>query len=514
MLGNIYAQISPGELSKAHADLEGISNCTKCHTLGKSLDNAKCLDCHKEIAGLINLNRGYHSNKKVKNENCWKCHGEHFGRNFQIIRFDENKFNHNEALYELAGKHKELECNKCHKKDFISDSKLKQKAKTFLGLTGECADCHEDVHRNTLGKDCASCHNEEKFKPAVKFNHDEAKFKLTGAHKNVGCEKCHAIENIDGKEFQRFTDIEFSSCNSCHTDVHKGKFGKKCASCHTTKSFTDVKNLKSFNHSKTAFPLIGKHKRVKCSSCHKGSLSFKPKFKYCYNCHSDFHDGEFENSGILRDCKECHNENGFSPSLFSMERHAELKFKLTGAHTAIPCTDCHYQGNKWKFRISGDNCIECHEDFHSSVRNSKFFTGINCESCHSTGSWQSVTFDHNKTKFELLGKHKEEKCESCHFKSEEGKIVQHFNDLGTNCSGCHEDIHAGQFNESDSETCKTCHTFDNWEPTLFDHNNTGFALEGAHAKVECNQCHYAVSKGKVQYILYKIERTRCIDCHS
>ena len=28
------AQISPGELTKSHAHLEGMLNCTKCHVLG------------------------------------------------------------------------------------------------------------------------------------------------------------------------------------------------------------------------------------------------------------------------------------------------------------------------------------------------------------------------------------------------------------------------------------------------------------------------------------------------
>ena len=46
---NAFAQISPGDLSKAHASLEGVSNCTKCHTVGKKVTSEKCLDCHKEI---------------------------------------------------------------------------------------------------------------------------------------------------------------------------------------------------------------------------------------------------------------------------------------------------------------------------------------------------------------------------------------------------------------------------------------------------------------------------------
>jgi len=43
----VYGQISPGDLSNAHKDLEGMSNCTKCHALGEKVENNKCLDCHK-----------------------------------------------------------------------------------------------------------------------------------------------------------------------------------------------------------------------------------------------------------------------------------------------------------------------------------------------------------------------------------------------------------------------------------------------------------------------------------
>ncbi|MDD2995319.1 MAG: hypothetical protein PHP99_03775, partial [Paludibacter sp.] len=48
-----YSQISPGDLSEAHAHLEGLSNCTQCHTVGEKVTREKCLDCHKEIKSNI-----------------------------------------------------------------------------------------------------------------------------------------------------------------------------------------------------------------------------------------------------------------------------------------------------------------------------------------------------------------------------------------------------------------------------------------------------------------------------
>ncbi len=513
--GNLFAQISPGDLVAAHSGLEGISNCTKCHTLGKSLDNAKCLKCHTEIAGLINTNRGFHANKKVAKQNCWKCHGDHFGRKFQIIRFNKKTFNHVDAGYKLKGEHAKAGCNDCHKPEFINDKKLKNRKKTYLGLNTECKTCHEDVHQSTLGNNCAGCHTEEKFKPAVKFNHDNTNYKLTGAHKKVECRGCHTIATKNGKKFQKFNDVEYQSCKSCHEDFHKGKFGNKCSSCHTTASFRRVKNMRSFNHSKTNFPLVGKHKLVDCKTCHKGNLSFKPKYKLCTDCHSDYHEGEFQDDEDNSDCSACHTEKGFSPSTFTIEKHNNTTFRLTDAHEALPCYTCHRTGDKWHFKIDGKYCVNCHENIHQSSISEKYFSEKKCENCHNTVTWQNITFNHEQTQFKLTGKHQEQRCSACHFKRDEkSNIVQHFKDLQPYCSQCHNDVHAGQFGSGEDETCNRCHTTENWEPSLFDHNETRFSLEGAHANLECSQCHLPEKKKGVVFIRYKIEDTRCISCHS
>ncbi len=250
-----------------------MSNCTQCHVLGKSVSQVKCLTCHKEIKELINFKRGYHSNNEVIEKKCWDCHGEHFGRNFQIVRFDEEKFDHNLAGFDLKGSHKDLDCKECHNKYMIANEELQLKNYKFIGLTEDCAGCHEDVHQNTLGIKCSTCHNEEKFVPAVKFNHNKSAFHLKGKHSKVKCISCHPKTERNGKAFQKFKGIKFNSCKSCHNDIHKGKFGNKCESCHSTKSFKSVKAKKGFNHAITGFKLVGKHKYVKCESCHKINLT-------------------------------------------------------------------------------------------------------------------------------------------------------------------------------------------------------------------------------------------------
>ncbi|MCK5677809.1 MAG: hypothetical protein KAH72_04975, partial [Flavobacteriaceae bacterium] len=191
---NSYSQISPGDLSQAHAELEGMSNCTLCHDLGEKVSNEKCLDCHDEIQSLLDQNSGYHANSKVVKKDCFECHNDHHGRKFDMIRFDEDNFDHDLTGYELEGNHEVIDCRKCHEPDNIQSREIKKRKNTFLGLEEKCLSCHDDYHQETLSSnDCVSCHDMEAFKPASKFDHDETDYKLIGEHKSVDCKECHEI---------------------------------------------------------------------------------------------------------------------------------------------------------------------------------------------------------------------------------------------------------------------------------------------------------------------------------
>ena len=513
----VHPQISPGPLSKAHLKLEGISNCTKCHVLGEKVENVKCLACHTEIQSLISQNKGYHGNPDIKKQSCTKCHGEHFGRDFNIVHFDEKNFNHSKTGFVLKGKHKDVKCSDCHKKEFISDKKLRKKAKTFLGLSEKCSSCHKDYHQNRLGKNCEKCHDENSFVPAHRFNHNDARFKLTGAHKKVDCVKCHPVKKNEGVKTQFFKGIKFSSCTSCHKDIHEGKFGSNCEKCHTTVSFAKIKKTNEFDHSKTNFPLKGKHKTVKCYQCHGKKFKAKIKYKQCSDCHSDFHKGELIRNGVNPDCANCHNVSGFSNYKFGIEEHNQTEFKLTGSHLAVPCSSCHKTKNKtktWKFKFSSFNCLACHENIHKNFMSEKYVKSDNCSFCHSTESWNKIKFDHSVTQFALEGKHKNVPCSDCHLKTNGNKKIQIFKTLTNNCTQCHEDIHLGQFIKENKNNCSDCHTFENWKPTKFDHNKTKFKLTGAHAKLQCMDCHIVDIKNDKKFIKYKLEKTSCESCHS
>ncbi len=516
----ISAQISPGELTSAHAKYEGLSNCTKCHVLGKQVQESKCLSCHDEINRLISSGKGYHASPEVKGKECQSCHSEHHGRDFRIINFYPDKFNHSESGFKLEGKHSEIKCGECHQAKFVVNKKLfLRRQNTFLGLSTDCVSCHEDVHRGTLGRNCASCHNNEKFKPAVFFNHDSAKFKLTGAHKTVECVKCHTIQTVNGKPFEKFTGLQFKECSSCHTDVHKGMFGRNCTSCHSDESFKNVRKS-SFDHNKTRFPLKGAHVKVACADCHGSNLMSKPKYAKCTDCHKDKHFGEFTEDNKLTDCAKCHSEESFKVTLYTSEEHSKIKFALTGAHLAVPCVSCHLveKSNEWHFRNIGKRCADCHKNIHGSEISGKFMKENDCASCHSTAGWNKITFDHSETKFKLLGVHGKTGCRACHQTAgTKDNPVFKFASLNSGCTFCHKDIHFGQFigaEDGNKTVCLNCHGFDNWKPVKFDHEKTGFPLKGAHEKVLCGACHKRTEKNGNIFIKYKMKDFKCASCHS
>ena len=512
---NVSGQISPGELAEPHAHLEGISNCTKCHELGEHVSDEKCLTCHLELKSRIDLKKGFHSSSKVYKKSCWICHSEHLSRKYDIVHLNKDKFDHQQTGWALEGKHKEKRCEDCHKKEHITDPVILKKRMTFLGLNTACLTCHENKHQNTLSANCLECHTYEAFKPASKFDHAKAKFMLKGKHNSVECKKCHEIQLVNGKEFQKFTGIQFKGCVNCHKDKHDNKFGQNCAECHSEESFKTIKSTGNFDHSKTDFKLEDKHINLNCKLCHTGSLTTPMLHNKCTDCHADYHKGQFSKNGTLSDCKDCHSTKGFQGSSFSIERHNKGSFKIQGAHAATPCISCHKKDKDWQFSPLDERCIACHDNIHKSYMDEKYIPEGRCDNCHNTFSWNKITFDHKITTFELKGKHEELSCRNCHFKKgNEDNTVQVFAELKGNCQNCHTDVHQNQFNVNGGVDCTVCHRgFENWKAEGFDHNSTRFKLEGGHQGVECKKCHVENKSVPVPFIQYKNTEMQCTSCH-
>lgn len=513
------AQISPGDLTNAHAKFEGMGNCTLCHELGNKVTNAKCLDCHNEIKSLINQDRGFHANSQVESQNCTKCHSEHHGQKFDMVRFEEQNFNHNRTGYALEGAHKSVDCRQCHIPENIKNSEIRKRQDTYLGLDTKCLSCHNDFHQGALPTDCLSCHQMDAWTPVTKFNHENADFKLRGKHLIVDCKECHKTTIKNGKEFQQFSGIPFNDCKSCHQDPHENKFGQDCNKCHQESSFLALRDMDFFDHTVTDFPLEGMHVGVDCRKCHTESFSNPIDFSQCKNCHNDYHEGEFVENEISPDCKECHSlQKGFEFTSFTIADHQNSDFPLDGAHIATPCFACHVDeaSDKWHFRNIGETCIDCHDNFHEEAISENFMPNNDCASCHGSESWDAVNFDHSQTDWPLTGRHTEVSCSSCHFEfSEKNEIIsQNFVNLSNDCASCHDNVHEDSFAINGVTDCNRCHVTTSWLPEKFNHNETRFALKGKHEEVDCRACHEVNNENGERTVIYKLNKLECIDCHT
>jgi len=501
--------ISPGELATVHSSLEGSSNCTKCHSRGKKVSVEKCLNCHKEISERIKDKQGYHYSKEARDKNCIECHSDHHGKTFEIIHFDSLKFDHNLTGFELTGVHDTLNCKSCHKQELIKEKNILKKKHTYLGLKTNCLDCHEDYHQGELSQKCLICHDQYKFRPAPKFDHNNTNYKLTGKHFDLECTKCHIITIKRNRDYQQFKGLDYKNCVPCHQDKHKNKFGQECNKCHTVESFQIIKKIGEFDHNQTNYPLVGSHSKVNCKSCHKQSDYTLPiKHNLCKDCHIDYHNGQFTKKSVNPDCKECHNLNGFSIPLYTVDRHNTTIFPLKGAHVATPCLSCHKKTTKWSFRNIGKGCVDCHSDIHKSYLSEKYYPKQTCENCHNEIKWANIRFDHNSTGYQLIGMHQKQSCRACHYAKK-----QRFSELNTSCIQCHQDIHYKQFEVNGSSDCLKCHSYFNWQAEKFNHKNAAFKLDGKHINVACVKCHPETNSGGNYYTLYKTKKTKCEDCH-
>jgi predicted CXXCH cytochrome family protein len=525
---SVFAQISPGELSSAHAALEGIGSCTSCHELGKAVINDKCLECHRELRTRIKAGTGFHG--PLAGHQCVECHKEHLGRSFKLVRFDRSTYDHGRVGFPLAGKHARLECERCHTAEFRKAADVRQNpallsSKTFLGLSRECAACHKDVHKGQLNSACQQCHGLDGWKPPAAFSHDRARYRLTGKHAMVPCVKCHPVPQGGGPP--SYARMDFSRCTACHTDPHGGKFQKPCDACHSTQGWSEGV-ARGFDHTATKFPLRGAHRTVRCAQCHTppaagaegtpASRRFAIKrFGQCADCHADVHRGEFAGRPGGGMCETCHTESGFSPAKFD---HGTSAFALEGKHVQVKCERCHtvlsaYRGagGGLDLRVAKkDRCADCHVDAHAGQFTPRVDAG-DCRACHSVSGFLPTTYtpvSHAKARFLLTGSHAALPCAKCHSDGAvQAKNTRQWRWAQVPvCESCHKDIHRGQF--ASRYACSACHGTSSWASLVFSHDRTRFPLNGKHAAVACVSCHKPSASGAARFAGTP---TRCTDCH-
>lgn len=419
--------VSPGDVIKGHAKTE--KDCNSCHKpFSPSAQDGLCLDCHKKIAADRDAKEGFHwLSLEARTQRCSHCHSDHKGRDFDSIQLDKTAFDHSKTDYPLSGAHITVACDSCHKPD-----------KLYRDAPSACVSCHksEDRHAGALGDKCETCHEASAWTKVKPFDHDRTKFKLTGAHNKTACASCHAGEHWKGVSgvcvdchraqdthhgtygakceachstktwstigFDHDKDTKFpllakhisTPCNKCHTkdpkleklgttciachkkeDVHKGRLGKECQTCHNESGW---KIGVLFDHDKDSkFPLFGKHATAKCDTCHQ-KKDYGDVPRTCVGCHAkkDVHEGR-----LGPKCEACHGAKDWKT--WSYDHGVRARYPLTGKHAKTACKDCHVEKHVEKV-VTPRDCDSCHakDDKHHGA------FGKDCGKCHTASAFK------------------------------------------------------------------------------------------------------------------------------
>jgi hypothetical protein len=443
--------VMPGPVIRGHADVE--AECRKCHAPFRTEEQRSlCLDCHEAVGQDAQRGEGFHGRSPgALSADCRDCHAEHKGRDADVLGLDAAGFDHDLTDQPLEGAHRRAACDACHE-----TGTKHRKAPT------DCHSCHrdDDVHQGRLGTACDACHVERAWAEA-RFDHASTHFPLEGRHDQVDCSLCHPGERYENTA---------TDCNSCHRlgDVHRGRFGARCESCHVPGGWTKL----TFDHDRdTKFPLRGGHRGAACAACHRTGLDDRKLSSRCADCHQwdDVHHGR---NGS--DCERCHGAQSWTTEIFDHQQITE--FPLRGAHRGVKCQRCH-TGTMGIERLD-TACSSCHreDDVHGRQE------GGSCDACHNETAWtHRVFFEHDLTDFPLLGMHAVAACEQCH-------ATPRYKDAPRACIRCHseDDEHAQRL----GPRCATCHNPNAWALWRFDHDvQTSFELRGAHEGLDCHQCH-------------------------
>jgi hypothetical protein len=339
-------------------------------------------------------------------------------------------------------------------------------------------------------------------------------------------------------------------------------------------------------------PLARPHRQLEgsedCLKCHQKSKGVQDAL--CLDCHTVLNKRIRAKKGYHgttlagRRCTKCHKDHlGLSASMIRWPSggreqfpHRDTGYPLKGKHTEAKCDDCHTRSRmvdpqaralKHTYLGLSTRCAKCHQGDNPHGAE---FAGRACTDCHDQQSWTELAgFDHDATRFKLVGKHTEAKCDDCHtseafaatardcaschaqphpaatkfparcdrchkpqgwsritfaasahtfFPLTNGHKITEPNggcrtchgDQGNrapkaDCASCHTDPHQGRLGQS----CQKCHNTRAWaqvKRSAVDHERTRFPLRGAHKSTDCTKCHL---NGRMAPIAHD----QCTDCH-
>lgn len=208
----------------------------------------------------------------------------------------------------------------------------------------------------------------------------------------------------------------------------------------------------------------------------------------------------------------------FSPGPLSSQRVRGTPLGGVTSHAELEeaCGRCHVP-----LQSQGRLCLNCHRDIQGEWQaekglHARFSEPLKCRSCHPDHRGRDAdmlapaleSFDHELASFSLQRhafrydltamactdchsqwpvedrERMEERCYACHARADGAFMVNHVQVFHARCLDCHDGRDA---------------------MTTFDHAQTGFPLEGAHAQAACEACH---TQG-----LFETLPTACQDCH-
>ena len=140
---------------------------------------------------------------QFEKQRCGECHSQEQPWRSHIFDHGSEKY----GGFKIEGKHKKVECWKCHERSEIIYTEFNSRKKASIGRfrlseSEECKDCHSDDHKG--------------------------QFKVISKAKEVTCDNCHSVEKewkefkykhkTDGK-YNRYNpggQINESKCETCH----------------------------------------------------------------------------------------------------------------------------------------------------------------------------------------------------------------------------------------------------------------------------------------------------------
>ena len=469
-----------------------------------------------------------------------------------------------ELLAGAEGAVRARDCMDCHASSHSAGFLAGVAAFADTAPEASCSLCHDASHGSFEG---------QAVKMSSELHAAASGFALDAPHDRAACADCHTMEGEHGVDFVAREPVRSTqACGACHSDPHAGQFtggafaGKGCVACHDSHAFRppafDVER-----HALARFELEGTHREVECAACHRrpaddprGPRVFNGTPAACRACHDDVHRGAFDEPELpepfrgQEGCARCHGTLHFDAGVReSFDHGLWTGFALDGAHRSAACDTCHHPsqearraGRTLGFAADAypgprERCETCHADVHAGAFDDPGLPGVvegrvGCARCHDTDSFHAVdgeAFDHGRwTAFELEGAHARAECSACHGSAAEpldgrslGFVASRFAGPPSRCSTCHEDPHAGAFDEPGAPAeirndCARCHSVESFLDLTsgsFDHARwTGFELTGIHARTACAACHVpALGPAAAQRRrLGPTAGKQCSECHA